>query len=119
MAAARPPKPEKHTAFCYSFTPRQLKYFLFGKKTCPRCGGALRRHKGYTTLHGTMPHSHDKPIRVDTSRVKLYRYHLYLRRLRRRLFPGGAGRVTRRKRKSRAIARLFPCPIPQTAGKTA
>ena len=42
--------------------------------TCPRCGGALRRHKGYTTLHGTMPHSHDKPIRVDTSRVKLYRY---------------------------------------------
>ena len=74
MAAARPPKPEKHTAFCYSFTPRQLKYFLFGKKTCPRCGGALRRHKGYTTLHGTMPHSHDKPIRVDASRVKLYRY---------------------------------------------
>ena len=75
MAAARPPKPEKHTALCYSFTPRQLKYFLFGKKTCPRCGGALRRHKGYTTLHGTMPHSHDKPIRVDTSWVKLYRYH--------------------------------------------
>ena len=24
-----------------------------------------------------MPHSHDKPIRVDTSRVKLYRYQYF------------------------------------------
>ena len=75
MAAAKPPKSEKHTAFCYSFTPREMWYFLFGKKIFSRCGGALRKCKGHATLHGEMPHSHDKPIRIDTSRVKYYRYH--------------------------------------------
>lgn len=74
MAAAKPPKPEKHTAFCYSFTPREMWYFLFGKKICPRCGGVLCREKGYVTLHGEMPHSRDKPNRIDASRVKCYRY---------------------------------------------
>ena len=75
MAAAKSPKPVKHTAFCYSFTPREMWYFLFGKKICPRCGGTLRKCKDHITLHGEMPHSHDQPIRIDTSRVKYYRYH--------------------------------------------
>ena len=34
-----------HTAFSYSFTPGEFRYFLFGKKICPSCGGKLQRQK--------------------------------------------------------------------------
>ena len=75
MAAVKPPKSEKHTAFCYSFTPREMWYFLFGKKICSRCGGALRKCKGHATLHGRCPIPTINPSGSDTSRVKYYRYH--------------------------------------------
>ncbi len=74
MATSKHPKPDKHTAFCYSFKPRELKYFLFGKKICPNCGGALKKCKGYVTLNDEMPHSRDDCSRIDTSSVKYYRY---------------------------------------------
>ena len=28
----------KHTAFSYSFTPKEFYFFLFKKPKCPRCG---------------------------------------------------------------------------------
>ena len=30
--------PMKHTAFSYSFTPKEFYFFLFKKPKCPRCG---------------------------------------------------------------------------------
>lgn len=36
---------KKHDAFRYDFTPREFLFFLFGKKTCPECGGPMGRVK--------------------------------------------------------------------------
>lgn len=36
---------KKHDAFRYDFTPREFLFFLFGKKTCPACGGPMGRVK--------------------------------------------------------------------------
>ncbi len=73
MAGRRPLKNDKHTAFYYAFTPKEMKYFLFGKKICPRCGGKLIRHKTYETIYGSMPFK-DHADRIDPRKVK---HHIY------------------------------------------
>ncbi len=68
---------KKPTAFYYSFKPRELKYFLFGKKLCPRCGGKLVRSKESFTTRGALPNTINTSSDVtfiDTSKVKYYFY---------------------------------------------
>lgn len=43
---------KKHNAFRYDFTPREFLFFLFGKKTCPACGGPMERMKLRETVKG-------------------------------------------------------------------
>lgn len=43
----------KNQAFQYDFTPKELQYFLFGKKKCPHCGGKLIKHKGFELTDGS------------------------------------------------------------------
>lgn len=40
-------------AFRYDFTTKELRYFLFGSKKCPRCGGKLEKHKEFETKRGS------------------------------------------------------------------
>ena len=35
----------KHTAFSYSFTPKEFYFFLFKKPKCPDCGEKMLRQK--------------------------------------------------------------------------
>lgn len=39
-------------AFRYEFTPKELIYFLFKKKVCPRCGGKMNQSKDYDIVSG-------------------------------------------------------------------
>ena len=64
----------KHDAFQYQFTPRELKYFLFSKKTCPRCGGRMDQSKGYETRTGAELNSHTNDFFVPNANVKKYMY---------------------------------------------
>ena len=73
MSKRKPSEEEKYTAFYYSFSPKELRYFLFGKKTCPRCGGKLQRHKEHETVYGWLP-GHDDVERIDSRKVK---HHFY------------------------------------------
>ena len=73
MLFGKRPPPDKHTAFYYDFSPREMWYFLFGKKVCPRCGGKLIRRKSYETIHGHMPYI-DDVSRIDHRKVKHYLY---------------------------------------------
>lgn len=43
---------KKHDAFRYDFTPRELLFLLFGKKTCPACGCPMERVKLHETVKG-------------------------------------------------------------------
>ena len=44
----------KHDGFRYDFTGKELLYFLFGKKICPKCPGKLVKSKGYETVEGSV-----------------------------------------------------------------
>lgn len=68
------PEKDGYTAFCYNLSPRELRYLVFGKKACPRCGGKLARRKGHTTLRDHMPHEKDEPRRINARKVKLYHF---------------------------------------------
>ena len=43
----------KNTAFRYEFTARELRYILFFKKVCPRCGGKLEKRKEFEIKKGS------------------------------------------------------------------
>lgn len=75
MCARRSSKNDGYTAFYYSFTPQEMRYLLFGKKACPRCGGRLHRQKAYETIYGRLPGS-DEPERISTRKVK-HNFYLY------------------------------------------
>lgn len=70
----------KHDAFEYEFTPKELAYFLFGKKKCPRCGGQMKKSKEYETITGADVNAkHNYSSRdyfpADSQKVKSYRYY--------------------------------------------
>lgn len=45
----------KHTAFSYSFTPKEFYFFLFKKPKCPKCGEKLIRKKEFFSTKGKIP----------------------------------------------------------------
>jgi len=65
----------KHDAFSYQFSFGELKYFLFGKKICPKCGGMMSKHKGYETRKGSELNGRSDPFFISNARVKHYIYN--------------------------------------------
>ena len=65
----------KYQAVRMDFTPKELKYFLFAKKICPRCGGKLSRSKEYRTRYGWEFHESRDPVFSDNAKVKYYSYY--------------------------------------------
>ena len=65
----------KYQAVRIDFTPKELKYFLFAKKICPRCSGRLIRSKEYETRYGWEFHETREPFLADNERVKYYSYY--------------------------------------------
>lgn len=104
---------KKPTAFYYSFKPRELKYFLFGKKRCPRCGGRLTRSKGSFTTKGARLTPSYPPA------TQFHRYHqgqilllrLYLPGVSEPVFPGGTGQMRC------PVLSAVPLPCSEGAGR--
>ena len=65
---------EKYQAFRYDFTMKELIYFLFGKKTCPKCNGKLNKSKSYEIVDGKKFNSNSVPLYIQKSEVKHYLY---------------------------------------------
>ena len=64
----------KHQAVRYDFTMRELDYFLFGKKRCPKCGGKLEKNKVFETKRGTEFNSKRGTFLAQNIKVKHYLY---------------------------------------------
>lgn len=64
-------------AFRYSFTPSELKTYLFHAKKCPVCSGPLRKEKTYEVVEGKKLNGKGDPFFVANARVKhyLYKFH--------------------------------------------
>ena len=66
---------KKHTAFSYSFTPREFFYFLFRKPKCSRCGERMVRKKEFFSTKGALPGTFtDELGSVNVEKVKYYYY---------------------------------------------
>lgn len=64
----------KHDAFRYDFTFKELIYFLFGKKVCPRCKGKMVKIKRYETVKGAEFNSKTEAFFIPNAKVKHYLY---------------------------------------------
>ena len=65
----------KTDGFNYSFAPRELFFLLFGRKTCPACGGRLTKHKTFDVRGGReLNRGSRDPFFVQNARIKDYRY---------------------------------------------
>ena len=63
-----------HQAFRYDFSFKELIYFLFGKKICPKCGKTLMKIKDYETVSGAQFNRKTDPFFVPNANVKHYIY---------------------------------------------
>ena len=64
----------EHDAFRYDFTGKELIYFLFKKKVCPKCGGKMIKRKGDETAEGSTFNKKTDPFFVPNAKVKHYLY---------------------------------------------
>lgn len=64
----------RNQAFRYDFTGKELFYFLFGKKKCPKCGGKLMAHKGFEMADGSQFVSKRGYYLPKNAKVKHYFY---------------------------------------------
>ncbi len=64
----------KNQAFRYDFTPKELQYFLFRKKKCPRCNGKLIKHKSFELADGNQFVSRRGYFLPENAEVKHYFY---------------------------------------------
>ncbi len=63
-------------AFRYDFTMKELKYYLFNKKICPKCNHKMIKSKVYEIVNGSTFNSKSSAFFVPNSKVKHY-YYLY------------------------------------------
>lgn len=56
-------------AFRYEFTLNELRYFLFAKKNCPKCGSKMRKSKGYEIVDGKIFNTQSLCIRKKRSKI--------------------------------------------------
>ncbi len=64
----------EHKGFQYDFTPSELRYLLFGKKRCPRCGGQLVKRKGFESVKGEQLNTGSDALFIPNAQVKHYLY---------------------------------------------
>ena len=64
----------KQDAFRYDFTFKELFYFLFTKKICPKCGWVMDKRKDYETAKGSEFNSKSSAFFIPHAKVKHYIY---------------------------------------------
>lgn len=63
-------------AFRYDFTMKELKYFLFNKKNCPKYNHKMIKSKDYGIVNTSTFNSRGSAFFIPNSKVKHY-YYLY------------------------------------------
>lgn len=63
-------------AFRYDFTMKELKFYLFNKKNCPKCDYKMIKSKDYEIVNGSTFNSRGSAFFIPNSKVKHY-YYLY------------------------------------------
>lgn len=65
----------KHTAFSYSFTPKEFFFFLFKKPMCPKCKKKMIRKKEFFSTRGALPGTFTRELyNINDEKVKYYYY---------------------------------------------
>lgn len=65
----------KNKAFRYEFSGKELSYFMFKKKKCPKCGGKMIKNKCSKIVDGKIFDSPLTPLYISgRSEVKQYYY---------------------------------------------
>lgn len=64
----------KAQGFQYSFTPRELAFFLFAKKECPVCGGPLAKRKKSEIVLGENLNGRSNPFFVPNAKIRKYSF---------------------------------------------
>ncbi len=61
-------------AFTYDFTIKELVYFVFKKKKCPKCGNRMEKSKCYEIVDGSIFDTNSVPLYIQGSQVKRFFY---------------------------------------------
>lgn len=61
-------------SFRYEFTGKELYYFLFANKKCPKCGNKMKKEKGFELLDGSIFSTNSVPLYIQGREVKYYHY---------------------------------------------
>ena len=62
-------------SFRYDFTMKELKYYLFSKKNCPKCNNKMTKSKGYELVDGSIFNTASTPLYIQgRNEVKYYHY---------------------------------------------
>lgn len=61
-------------SFRYDFTMKELSYFLFKKKKCPKCGGKMKKEKCCETVEESVFNTNTVPLYIQGHQVKHYFY---------------------------------------------
>ena len=64
----------EHDAFRYDFTIKELMYFLFNKKRCPKCNGKMMKSKEFESVKGAEFNIKTETFFVPSASVKHYIY---------------------------------------------
>ena len=59
-------------SFRYEFTAKELSYFLFKKKSCPKCGGNMKKEKCCEAVDGSVFNTNSVPLYIQGRQVKHY-----------------------------------------------
>lgn len=60
--------------FRYEFSGNELSYMLFGKKSCPKCGGKMKKNKCAETVDGAKFNTQAVPLYIQGREIKCYYY---------------------------------------------
>lgn len=62
-------------SFRYEFTIKELKYYLFSSKKCPKCKNKMLKRKGFETVDGSIFNTSSTPLYIQGRKdVKYYHY---------------------------------------------
>lgn len=67
-------------AFRYDFTMKELAYFLFKKKICPKCGGQMEKKKCCEIVDGSIFNTNDTPLYIQGSKQVKHYFYIFLGR---------------------------------------
>lgn len=60
--------------FRYDFTGKELAYFLFKRKRCPKCGNVMTKKKCAETVDGAKFNTASVPLYIRGREIKYYYY---------------------------------------------